>query len=432
MPRPPGRVALAIGLALAFGPPARAEKPEIGPSLSARDKARIAFEAARFGLYLRWGVHALVGKGERVMDRDRLPVGEYEKLPPRFNPVDFDADAWVKAAKDAGARYLTVTAKDFDGFCLFDSKLTRYDVADATPYAKDPLRPIAESCRKHDLPLFFAYALLDWHHPDYAPAGLTGRDAGRGAGGDWSRYVAYYQGQVRELCTNYGPIGGIRFEGLWDRPDADWDLAATYAIIRKLQPGALVVNDHRGAPRADEDARVFDGGLPDDEAVGEGAPPWELVATAGPSAPNDEGSILRLIAGASGRGANLLLTVYPGADGTIPPEAAGRLAEAGRWLSAFGDAVYGTRRGPVAPQPWGVSTLKTGPGHPSALYLHVLAPGAEVRLPASAVALDARVLGTNRLLRLSTEGKQTTVEIPAADRSEVDTVIVLTPKVFDR
>ena len=122
---------------------------------------------------------------------------------------------------------------------MFASRLTDFDIVDATPYHNDPLKALADACHEQKIKLFFYYSLLDWHHPDYFPLGKTGKTAGREQKGDWSRYVAYYQGQVRELCTNYGEIGGIWFDGWWDKPDADWDLAGTYRLIHELQPACL-------------------------------------------------------------------------------------------------------------------------------------------------------------------------------------------------
>ena len=226
------------------------------------------FEDAKFGLFVHWGVYSLLGKGEWVMNNDKLPISEYQKLPPRFNPVKFDADEWVRLAKAAGMKYITITSKHHDGFCMYDSSLTGYDIVDATPYGKDPMKALATACHKQGIKLFFYYSLLDWHHPDYFPRGKTGQTAGREEKGDWKTYVAYYQGQVRELCSNYGEIGGIWFDGWWDRPEADWDLAGTYRIIHELQPGALVGNNHHVAPFPGEDFQMFEQDLPGENSAG--------------------------------------------------------------------------------------------------------------------------------------------------------------------
>lgn len=141
--------------------------------------ARRWFEDAKFGLFVHWGVYSLLGKGEWVMNNDKLPISEYQKLPPRFNPVKFDADEWVRLAKAAGMNYITITSKHHDGFCMYDSSLTGYDIVDATPYGKDPMKALASACHRQGIKLFFYYSLLDWHHPDYFPRGKTGQTAGR-------------------------------------------------------------------------------------------------------------------------------------------------------------------------------------------------------------------------------------------------------------
>jgi alpha-L-fucosidase len=351
-------------------------------------EARNWFEDAKFGMFIDWGVDSLLGKGEWAMDNDKLPIREYAKLPPRFNPTRFDAEAWVKLAKEAGVKYIAISGKHHDGFCMFASRLTDYDIVDATPYHLDPLKALAEACHNQKLKLFVYYSLLDWHHPDYFPLGKTGQTAGREPKGDWKRYVAYYQGQVRELCTNYGEIGGIWFDGLWDRPDADWDLTGTYRMIHELQPGALVGNNHPGAPLAGEDFQVCGPDLPAMSGTGlkhgGGAIilPQENVLTISDSTgynPHDTNiksaeQIIHALVGAAGRGANLRLTVGAGPDGTIGPEVSPRLAEVGKWLETHGNSIYATRQGPFPPEPWGVWTAKGPRRDPEKIYIHVLKP----------------------------------------------------------
>lgn len=411
------------------------------PAESPNAAARRWFEDARFGLFVHWGVYSLLGKGEWVMDRDKIPVAEYRKLPPRFNPSRFDAEEWVKLAKSAGARYITVTTKHHDGFCMFDSKLTDYDVVDATPHARDPIRALADACRKQRIKLFFYYSLLDWHHPDYFPLGKTGRHAGREEGGDWSRYVAYYQGQVRELCSNYGEIGGVWFDGWWDAPDAAWDLDGTYKIIHDLQPGALVGNNHHVAPFPGEDFQMFEQDLPGENSAGfnkAGATaglPLETCLTMNRSWGYDAGdrdykspeAIVRALVGSAGRGANLLLNVGPKPDGSIPTEAAERLLAVGRWLEANGKAVYATRKGPIPPQPWGVATSRDASGgRAPTIYLHVLDPAVKAvvvpELLAEAVALP---LGKTTPLMKEIVPEGVKLTIPDDARSPYDTIIAV-------
>ena len=213
--------------------------------------ARRWFEDAKFGLFVHWGVYSLLGKGEWVMDNDKLPIAEYAKLPPRFNP-DPVRRRGLGQAGQGGRREIHHGHQQAPRRLLHvrqpaDRLRHRRRHALSQPTRSRRWPTLAS---KQRIKLFFYYSLLDWHHPDYFPAGKTGQTAGRRGEGDWKRYVAYYQGQVRELCTNYGEIGGIWFDGWWDQPDADWDLAGTYRMIHELQPGALVGNNHHVAPLA--------------------------------------------------------------------------------------------------------------------------------------------------------------------------------------
>jgi alpha-L-fucosidase len=421
-----------------------------GRSAAAPDRtaqAREWFEDAKLGLFVHWGVYSLLGKGEWVMEHDKLPKSEYAKLPPRFNPTRFDAEAWVKLAKSAGAKYITITTKHHDGFCMFASRLTDYDILDATPYRTDPLKALAHACQEQKIKLFFYYSLLDWHHVDYFPLGKTGRSAGREANWDWKRYVAFYQGQVRELCTNYGAIGGIWFDGWWDKPDADWDLAGTYRLIHDLQPGALIGNNHHAGPFPGEDFQIFEQDLPGENAAGFNKAgvaarlPLETCLTINHSwgynsrdtAYKSAEQIIHALLGAAGRGANLLLNVGPRPDGTIGDEPTKRLQEVGKWLATYGETVYGTRRGPTPPQPWGVSTAKGSPEHPDLIYLHVfkLKEG-------TSIVFDPRFAWTPSLfgkltpLPLKQTKGNLVLDLPSEARMPIDTIIVLSPKVTGR
>src|SRR5438128_9847585 len=151
--------------------------------------AREWFQDARFGLFVHWGVYSVLGDGEWVMNNRKIPAADYEKLPAQFNPVAFDAAEWVALAKAAGMKYITITSKHHDGFAMFDSKVSDYNVVARTPYKKDVLKLLAEECRKQGLKLFFYYSQLDWHHPDYFPLGRTGQTLGRPDKGDFARYL---------------------------------------------------------------------------------------------------------------------------------------------------------------------------------------------------------------------------------------------------
>jgi alpha-L-fucosidase len=413
------------------------DQPAAAPAHNAA--ARKWFEDAKFGLFVHWGVYSLLGKGEWVMNNNKLPISEYAKLPPRFNPTKFDADEWVKLAAAAGVRYITITSKHHDGFCMYDSKLTTYDIVDATPYGKDPMKALADACHKHKIKLFFYYSLLDWHHPDYYPRGKTGQAAGREEKGDWKQYVAYYQGQVRELCTGYGEIGGFWFDGWWDRPEADWDLEGTYRLIHELQPGALVGNNHHVAPFPGEDFQMFEQDLPGENSAGFNKAgvttqlPLETCLTLNQSwgynardtkFKSPEQVIVALLEAAA-RGANLLLNVGPRPDGTIGPEFTERLHAVGKWLAANGTSVYETRRGPIPPQPWGVSTVR--PAGTREIFLHLLQPADTITLPRELSSLTPFVLGKTTPLKVERAGEGLKLDLPAPERSPIDTIVVLKP-----
>ena len=174
-----------------------------------RAAAREWYRDAKFGMFIHWGVYSQLGQGEWVMQNRSIAVADYEWLAGTFNPEKFDAKVWVALAKSAGMKYITITARHHDGFSMFATEATRYDIVDWTPFRRDPLRELAEECRRQGIKLFFYYSQLDWHHPDYFPRGSTGQKTGRPESGDWSRYLDFMDAQLTELLTNYGQLGGI-------------------------------------------------------------------------------------------------------------------------------------------------------------------------------------------------------------------------------
>jgi len=329
-------------------------------------EAREWFQDAKFGLFVHWGVASLLEKECWAMYSDRIPIAEYEKLPQRFNPVKYDPDEWCRMAKDAGMRYITVTSKHHDGFAMFDSKASDWDIVDRTPYGNDVWKMLADACKRNELELFFYYSQLDWHHPDYYPRGRTGNYAsGRPENGDWYRYLDYMDAQLRELCTNYGKIGGIWFDGMWDKLDADWRLGRTYRLIHKLQPQALIGSNHHEPPFPGEDFQMFEKGLPGKSPYGTdhsiSSLPLETCETINNtwSYSKDDKKfksvkqLVQYLVKAAGNNANFLLNVGPRPDGTVQPEFKERLAGIGRWIRKNGESIYGTRGGPISQQSWG-------------------------------------------------------------------------------
>jgi alpha-L-fucosidase len=397
--------------------------------------ARTAFQDARFGLFIHWGIYSLLQDGEWVMQNRGIRAAEYETLAGEFNPVRFDAAAWVALAKAAGMRYITVTSKHHDGFAMFDSRQSDWNVVARTPWHHDVIRELADECRRQGLQLFVYYSQLDWHNTDYFPRGQTGHATGRPDSGDFSRYLDYMDAQLRELFTNYGPLGGVWFDGMWDRPDADWRLERTYRMLHELQPAALVGSNHHTAPFPGEDFQMFEQDLPGANTAGfntadVSALPLETAATMNGSWGYHLGDrdfkstaqIVRLLVGAAGRNANLLLNVGPMPTGEIQPEFQERLRAVGAWLQRNGAAIYGTRGGPVPPRPWGVTTQNG-----DRVYVHVLDwADADLALPPLPGRVRAATLlagGAAVPFRETPSG--ITLTLPARAAGEVDQIVVL-------
>ena len=331
------------------------------------------FRAGRFGMFIHWGLYAIPdgewqgqqipGIGEWLMLRARVPVVEYERLASQFNPVKFDAEAWASLAAEAGAKYVVITAKHHDGFCMFKSDVTSYNIVDATPFGRDPMPELAEACRRHGLRFCFYYSQTqDWHHPD-------------GDGNDWDYdesakdfdgYVEnYVKPQVRELLTKYGPIGLIWF----DTPKrmTPEQSRGLVELVHELQPECLVngrIGNGLGDYAESRDNVIPGGALQVD---------WEVPATINDTwgfKANDHNwkspaDLVRNLVDVVSKGGNYLLNVGPTAEGVIPQPSVERLQAVGRWLHANGEAIYVTRPGPLQGRP-DLRTTARG----STVYLH--------------------------------------------------------------
>lgn len=397
--------------------------------------AREWFRDAKLGLFIHWGVYSQLAQGEWVMENRGIPVDSYEWLASAFNPVKFDAREWVALAKSAGARYITITARHHDGFSMFASSATRYDIMDWTPFGRDPMKELAAECQRQGITLFFYYSQLDWHHPDYWPRGRTGRATGRPDQGEWTRYLDFMDRQLEELLTNYGPLGGIWFDGMWDKPDAEWRLDQTYSLIHRLQPAALIVPNHHLTPLPGEDVQTFEQDLPGSNTAGFntteiGSLPLETSLTMNQSWGfnitdrrfKSTRELIGYLVRAAGNGANLLLNVGPRADGTIQPEAVERLRALGEWLRTYGPAVYGTRGGPVSPRSWGATTQRG-----DTVFVHVL----DWQEPLLSLPnFDRRVVRATMLrggerVEVTQSASGITLTLPAAGADEPDRVVML-------
>jgi len=353
------------------------------------------FQDAKFGLFIHWGVYSLMGGGgelgiaEWIMNNQEIPVKQYELLPRNFYPVNFDPAEWVSLVKEAGMNYITITSKHHDGFAMYDSDVSDYNIADATPYGKDVIAMLKEECDRQGIKLFFYYSQLDWHHPDYFPRGRTGNHTGRPEEGDWDRYIDYMNAQLAELLSNYGEIGGIWFDGMWDKWEAPWRLEETYSMIHKLQPGALIGSNHHKMPFPGEDFQMFERDLPGQNTIGFNQTgisdlPLEMCETMNGSwgfnikdtAFKSTGYLLHLLIRSAGKNANMLLNTGPMPNGEIQPANVQTLKEIGKWMKKYGETIYGTRGGPVEGT-WGTTTVKN-----NLLYIHILhAPGETLSIP---------------------------------------------------
>lgn len=426
------RVRLLLAFALATATPLPAQNQDVVPA--ERLAAREWYRDAKFGLFIHWGVYSLLGNGEWVMQNRGIRGPEYEWLASTFNPTRFDADEWVLLAKAAGMRYITITSRHHDGFSMFGSRVSRYNIVDWTPFRRDPLKELAEACRRHGLKLFFYYSQLDWHHPDYWPRGDTGRATGRADEGVWDRYLDFMDAQLEELLTGYGTLGGIWFDGMWDKPQAPWRLERTYALIHRLQPSALIVPNHHKAPLPGEDVQTFEQDLPGANTAGFntseiGALPLETSLTMNHSwgfnvtdrSFKSVPQLIHYLVRAAGFGANLLLNVGPRPDGTIQPEAVERLRELGRWMDRFGTSIHGTRAGPITPRDWGVTTQRG-----DTVFVHVLNwRDRQLALPPLPARVgSARMMGSGESVGFSQSPTGVVLTLPQGAESP-DRVIVL-------
>lgn len=401
-------------------------------------KARQEFQDDKFGLFIHWGVYSVLGDGEWVLHNRKLQLQDYERLPKFFDPEKFDARTWVALAKAAGMRYITITSRHHDGFSMFDTKLSDWNIVQRTPYKKDPLKMLADEAHRQGIKLFFYYSQLDWHNPDYYPRGRTAWDNGRPDKGDFNAYIdTYMNGQLTELLTNYGPIGGIWFDGMWDKPDADWHLSKTYALIHQLQAAALIIPNHHQAPKPGEDVQTFERDLPGRNTAGFNTTfvtdqlPLESCNTLNGSwgfdiadrAYKSPEAIEEMLVRAAGNNSNLLLNIGPQPNGEIQEEFATRLRAVGEWLSRYGSSIYGTRGGPLAPADWGVTTQKG-----DTVYVHVLNWNAPLLalppLPGKITAAHELVKGGRVEFAQSANGVVLTV--PPAGKGESDRVVALT------
>ena len=398
------------------------------------------FQDIRFGMFIHWGLYSILARQEWIMHVESIPVAEYEKLVPQFNPVKFNADEWVSIAADAGQKYMVITSRHHDGFSMYDTQLSDYKVTN-TPFGRDPIAELAAACaRRRDIKLGFYSSLLDWHHPAYRfrqESGLAWRD-----------YLDFLHGQVRELCTNFGELACLWFDGDWPhhpfdatneyfRPGGSFEYEKLYDMIHTLQPDTVIQNNRHAEPLPGEDIQGFEQDLPGANSAGFNETrvfdvPLEVcmtindhwgVHTGDENHKSTRQLIHYLVRSASG-GANYLLNVGPTAAGEILPAHAQRLRAVGQWLATNGDAVYGTRAGKLAPSADVVSTSK-GDIH----YVHVLNYVSDcVTLKGLSGNYQATLLRDGASVKSVVKDNTLVLTIPPEQRDPINTVVELKPQ----
>jgi alpha-L-fucosidase len=424
------------------------------PAATDRDARMKWWRDARFGMFIHWGLYAVPAgehKGQRskeigewIMSWANIPRAEYETLAPKFNPVKFDAAEWVRIAKDAGMKYLVITSKHHDGFSMYDSAVSTYDIVDATPYKKDPMRALADECRRQGIAFAFYYSIMDWHHPSqYVDAPGKHPDAGHGRTkmreGKKQEYVDYMKAQLRELVTTYDPAI-LWFDGEW----VDWwteeDGQALYTFVRGLKPDILINNrvgkGRKGMEGLNKTDRVYAGdfGTPEQQIPASGLPgvDWESCMTMNETwgfKHYDENwkssrTLVRNLVDIVSKGGNYLLNVGPTAEGGIPAASVERLAAMGRWMKVNSEAIYGSGASPFHTQlPWGRATRKDG-----RLYLHVFDWPTGGTLTAPAITdkvTGARLLAGGETVSVRQTAEGLTLTLPAQAPDPDASVIAL-------
>ena len=346
-------------------------------------EARQHFQDSKFGIFLHWGLYAMLATGEWTMTNNNLNYKEYAKLAGGFYPSRFNASEWVAQIKASGAKYICFTTRHHEGFSMFKSKYSDYNVVDATPFKRDIVKELADECHRQGIDIHFYYSHIDWQRED-APLGRTGLGTGRPKDKqNWDSYYQFMNNQLTELLTNYGRVGAIWFDGKWDQdinPSFDWRLPEQYALIHKLQPACLIGNNHHETPYAGEDFQMFERDLPGENSAGLSGQtisqlPLETCETMNgmwgykitDQNYKSTNTLIQYLVKAAGKNANLLMNIGPQPDGCLPAVAVQRLKEMGEWMKVYGETIYGTRGGFVAPHDWGVTTQKD-----NRLFVHIL------------------------------------------------------------
>lgn len=438
---------------IAFATLFSGQSTAIAETKSEQDQRMQWWRDARFGMFIHWGLYSVPAgewKGKKtpeklaewIQERSQIPGEDYEPLVKQFNPIKFNADQWVRVAKDAGVKYIVITTKHHDGFCLFDSKYTDYDVM-STPFKRDIMKELADACQRQGVQICWYHSIMDWHHPDYLPRRSWENRSAEGA--NFDRYVTYLKNQLRELTTNYGKIGVLWFDGEWEDTWTHQHGQDLYEYVRGLDPNIIVNNrvdkgrqGMVGLTKEGEFAGDF--GTPEQEIPATGLPgvDWETCMTMNDTwgyATGDQNwksakDLIRKLIDVASKGGNFLLNVGPTAEGVIPSASVDRLKAIGQWMKINGESIYGTSASPFKELAWGRCTQKQLPDGKTRLYLHVFdwpkdgklvvpCPGAKVQ--------SAYLLADPNRTSLTTAASPSGMEVtlPAQAPDAVASVVVL-------
>ena len=400
-------------------------------------ESRKQFCEDRFGIFIHWGIYSMFGQGEWFMNNADVPAAEYAKAASGFYPSKFDAREWAEAIKGAGAGYICFTSRHHDGFSMFKTQASDYNIVDATPFGRDVLKELSEACGEQGLSLHLYYSHLDWTREDY-PKGRTGPTTGRDPEkADWQNYYSFMNSQLRELLTNYGPVRAIWFDGWWDH-DVDsipfnWELDRQYELVHSLQPACLIGNNHHQNIFPGEDIQIFERDVPGENTAGYSEQEISVLPLETCQTMNgmwgykitdlnykDTRELITLLVRTAGKGANLLLNVGPQPNGEIPGTALSRLREIGDWMKVYGETIYATAGSPFPEQDWGTATVKDG-----RIFLHILKAGEkDIKVPLKTPVKRAVFFDTGEKIKISRDDEGIILhlkEIP----TEIDCIIEL-------
>ncbi|MFH1737543.1 MAG: alpha-L-fucosidase [bacterium] len=417
-----------------------------------RDARMTWWREARFGMFIHWGLYsvaagewngkAVKGLSSWTLNEIKVPFDEYAPLKNIFNPVCFKADEWVRLAKNAGMKYIVITTKHHEGFCLFDSQFTEFDII-STPFHIDIMRELVDACRKEGIKIGWYHSILDWSHPDYLPR-RPGDDRST-ENADYERFVVYLKNQIREILTNYGPIDVMWFDGEWDETWTYRHGRDLYAYVRGLQPNIIVNNRvDKGrvgmAGLTKEGDYAGDFGTPEQEMPLTGLPgvDWETCMTMNDTwgyKKNDhnwksETTLIQMLVDCASKGGNFLLNVGPTALGEIPQPSIARLEAIGRWMATNSESIYGTQATPFKQTPWGRCTQKKLEDEATRLYLHVFDwpdDGKIVVKGLNNTIRQAYLLSDpdHASLKITSERNSLTIRVPETAPDTIDTVVAV-------